>query len=41
MLLNLRETRGPLYRRVYLALKTKIRAGGLVPAARVLSLIHI
>jgi GntR family transcriptional regulator/MocR family aminotransferase len=35
MLLNLRETRGPLYRRVYLALKTKIRAGGLGPAARV------
>ena len=35
MLLNLREAEGPLYRRVYLALKTKIRAGGLGPAARV------
>ncbi len=35
MLLSLRETGGPLYRRVYLALKTKIRAGGLGPAARV------
>src|ERR1700741_1202997 len=35
MLLNLREAGGPLYRRVYLALKTKIRAGGLGPAARV------
>jgi GntR family transcriptional regulator/MocR family aminotransferase len=35
MLLNLRDTGGPLYRRVYLALKTRIRAGGLGPAARV------
>src|SRR5258705_7363680 len=35
MLLNLREASGPLYRRVYLALKTKIRAGGLGPATRV------
>src|SRR6185312_5933168 len=35
MLLNLREAGGPLYRRVYLALKTKIRAGGLGPATRV------
>jgi GntR family transcriptional regulator / MocR family aminotransferase len=35
MLLNLREAKGPLHRRVYLALKTKIRAGGLGPAARV------
>ncbi|HZP36934.1 MAG TPA: PLP-dependent aminotransferase family protein [Methylomirabilota bacterium] len=35
MLLSLRETSGPLYRRVYLALKAKIRAGGLGPAARV------
>src|SRR5262249_8459883 len=35
MLLTLRETSGPLYRRVYLALKAKIRAGGLGPAARV------
>ena len=35
MLLNLREAGGPLYRRVYLALKAKIRAGGLGPAARV------
>jgi GntR family transcriptional regulator/MocR family aminotransferase len=35
MLLNLREASGPLYRRVYLALKTKIRAGGLGPASRV------
>jgi len=35
MLLSLREAGGPLYRRVYLALKAKIRAGGLGPAARV------
>jgi GntR family transcriptional regulator/MocR family aminotransferase len=35
MLLNLRETGGPLYRRVYQALKARIRAGGLGPAARV------
>src|SRR5689334_22837307 len=35
MLLSLRETSGPLYRRVYVALKAKIRAGGLGPAARV------
>ena len=35
MLLNLREGGGPLYRRVYLALKAKIRAGGLGPATRV------
>jgi len=35
MLLSLRATGGPLYRRVYLALKAKIRAGGLGPAARV------
>src|SRR4029077_8742282 len=35
MLLNLREAEGPLYRRVYLALKVKIRAGGLGPATRV------
>ena len=35
MLLNLRDTGGPLYRRVYLALKGKIRDGGLGPAARV------
>ena len=34
MLLNLREASGPLYRRVYHALKSKIRAGGLSPAAR-------
>ncbi|HKZ08487.1 MAG TPA: PLP-dependent aminotransferase family protein [Methylomirabilota bacterium] len=34
MLLNLREASGPLYRRVYHALKLKIRAGGLGPAAR-------
>src|ERR1700752_3725439 len=34
MLLNLREAGGPLYRRVYQALKAKIRAGGLGPAAR-------
>ena len=35
MLLNLRETGGPLYRRVYMALKVKIRAGGLGPATKV------
>ena len=35
MLLNLRETSGPLYRRVYHALKGMIRAGRLGPAARV------
>jgi GntR family transcriptional regulator / MocR family aminotransferase len=35
MLLSLREVGGPLYRRVYLALKTKIRAGGLGPATKV------
>src|SRR5258707_8492839 len=35
MLLSLREGGGPLYRRVYLALKAKIRAGGLGPATRV------
>src|SRR5437660_7853471 len=35
MLLNLREAGGPLYRRVYLALKAKIRAGGLGPATKV------
>src|SRR5258705_13378230 len=35
MLLSLREGGGPLYRRVYLALKAKIRAGGLGPAAMV------
>ena len=35
MLLNLRESGGPLYRRVYVALKAKIRGGGLGPAARV------
>ena len=35
MLLNLREAGGPLYRRVYQALKAKIRAGGLGPAARI------
>ena len=35
MLLNLAKSGGPLYRRVYLALKTKIRAGGLGPATRV------
>ncbi len=35
MLLNLRVASGPLYRRVYLALKNKIRAGGLGPATRV------
>jgi GntR family transcriptional regulator/MocR family aminotransferase len=35
MLLNLREASGPLHRRVYVALKAKIRAGGLGPATRV------
>jgi len=35
MLLSLREATGPLYRRVYLALKAKIRAGGLGPATKV------
>src|SRR5512144_1084031 len=35
MLLNLREVGGPLHRRVYLALKAKIRAGSPGPAARV------
>jgi GntR family transcriptional regulator/MocR family aminotransferase len=35
MLLNLREAEGPLYRRVYHALKGMIRAGRLGPAARV------
>jgi GntR family transcriptional regulator/MocR family aminotransferase len=35
VLLNLRQSSGPLYRRVYLALKAKIRAGGLGPASRV------
>ena len=35
MLLSLREASGPLYRRVYLALKAKIRAGGLGPATKV------
>jgi len=35
MLLNLETVGGPLHRRVYLALKTKIRGGGLGPAARV------
>src|SRR5262245_27180226 len=35
MLLNLREASGPLYRRVYHALKGMIRAGRLGPAARV------
>jgi GntR family transcriptional regulator / MocR family aminotransferase len=34
MLLNLREASGPLYRRVYHALKAMIRAGRLSPAAR-------
>ena len=34
LLLNLRGTRGPLYRRVYHALKSAIRAGRLGPAAR-------
>src|SRR5262245_25902536 len=34
MLLNLREASGPLYRRVYHALKSMIRAGRLGPAAR-------
>jgi len=35
MLLNLSEAGGPLHRRVYLALKDKIRAGRLGPASRV------
>ena len=35
MLLSLRAATGPLHRRVYLALKAKIRAGGLGPATRV------
>src|SRR5215831_8951148 len=35
MLLDLEAAGGPLYRRVYLALKAKIRAGGLGPATRV------
>src|SRR5258708_14708283 len=35
MLLNLEKAGGPLYRRVYLALKAKIRAGGLGPATKV------
>src|SRR5215470_11032427 len=35
LLLSLREATGPLHRRVYLALKAKIRDGGLGPAARV------
>jgi DNA-binding transcriptional regulator YhcF (GntR family) len=35
MLLSLRQASGPLYRRVYLALKVKIRAGGLGPATKV------
>ena len=35
MLLNLRQTSGPLYRRVYHALKSMIRAGRLGPTARV------
>ena len=34
LLLNLQGARGPLYRRVYLALKTSIRGGRLGPAAR-------
>src|SRR5712692_9770527 len=34
MLLNLRGASGPLYRRVYHALKSVIRAGRLGPAAR-------
>src|SRR5262245_27874853 len=35
MLLNFREAPGPLHRRVYVALKAKIRGGALGPAARV------
>ena len=35
MLLSLHEAGGPLHRRVYLALKAKIRGGGLGPATRV------
>src|SRR5689334_23653877 len=34
MLLNLEKAEGPLHRRVYLALKAKIRAGGLGPESR-------
>src|SRR6185436_4195898 len=34
MLLNLRESNGPLYRRIYHALKSGIRAGRLGAAAR-------
>jgi GntR family transcriptional regulator / MocR family aminotransferase len=34
LLLNLRGARGPLYRRVYHALKSVIRSGRLGPAAR-------
>jgi GntR family transcriptional regulator/MocR family aminotransferase len=34
LLLNLREASGPLYRRVYHALKSVIRSGRLAPAAR-------
>src|SRR5262245_65717193 len=35
MLLNLRGSPGPLHRRVYLALKARIRGGALPPASRV------
>ena len=35
MLLDLEKASGPLYRRVYLALKARIRSGGLGPTARV------
>ena len=34
LLLDLRKLDGPLYRRVYLALKSMIRDGRLAPAAR-------
>src|SRR5436190_23725404 len=34
MLLNLRRTSGPLYRRIYHALKSGIHAGRLAPASR-------
>ncbi len=34
MLLNLRETPGPLYRRIYHALKSAMRTGRLAPGAR-------
>src|SRR5215510_5262655 len=34
LLLDLRKSDGPLYRRVYLALKSMIRDGRLAPAAR-------